>query len=78
MSNSPSNKSQNQIIELTPSQENPGAARPTDFKIEPRDGGQYGDSLAERARLLAEADSDGKRELGRPIPERNEVPSNHE
>ena len=74
MSNSPSNKSQNQVIELTPSQQNPGTARPGDFQIVARDGGQHGDTAAERAKLLAEADRDGKSALGSPLPDRNKVP----
>jgi hypothetical protein len=68
MSNSPKNKEQDQLIEQTQTQRNPGSARPTDFNIENRDGGQRGGAL------LAEADSDGKSQRGEPIPERNEVP----
>jgi hypothetical protein len=66
MSNSPD---QDQLIEQTPTQRNPGAAKASDFIIQDRDGGQRGDSKAERAALLAEADG-----LGQPIPDRNEVP----
>jgi hypothetical protein len=40
MSNSPNNREQSQKIELTPTQQNPGAARPESFIIEDRDGGQ--------------------------------------
>ena len=68
MSNSPKNKEQDQLIEQTPTQLNPGAARPTDFNIENRDGGQRGKAL------LAEADSDGKSKRGELVPERNEIP----
>ena len=70
MGNSPNNREQSQKIELTPTQQNPGAARPEDFKIEARDGGQHGDSNAERAALLTEHEIDAKPSL----PIRNEVP----
>lgn len=66
MSNSPD---QDQLIEQTPTQRNPGAGKATDFVIEDRDGGQRGDSKAESAALLAEGDCDQE-----PIPDRNEVP----
>ena len=74
MSNSPTNREQSQLIELTPTQQNPGAAKPTDFIIEDRDEGQRGDSKAERAALPAEADSDIKSDLREPTNVRNEVP----
>jgi hypothetical protein len=70
VSNSPSNREQSQKIELTPTQQNPGAAKPTDFVIEARDGGQHGDSNAERAALLTEREIDAKPSP----PDRNEVP----
>jgi hypothetical protein len=69
MSNLTTNNEQNQLIELTTTQQNPGAAKPTDFKIEARDGGQRDTAL------LADADADGKSKLGEPIPTRNEVPA---
>lgn len=75
MSNSLSNKEQNQVIQLSPTQQNCGAAKPTDFKIEERNGGQHGNSKREFAALLAEADSDGKSQLGEPLAERNAVPA---
>jgi hypothetical protein len=75
MSNSSTNPEQNAVIELTPTQQNPGAGRPTDFKIEDRGPGQCGDTKAERAALLAEADAGGKSTRGEAISERNEVPS---
>jgi len=75
MSNSPKNKEQSQLIELTETQQNPGAARASDFKIEDRGPGQCGDTRAERAALLAEADADGKSNRGESIPERNEIPN---
>ena len=78
MSNAPNNKEQSVVFSQTPTQSNPGAAKSTDFQIVARDGGQRGDSPAERAALLAEADSDGKSALGSPLPERNKVPSRHE
>jgi hypothetical protein len=71
MSNSPD---QDQLIEQTPTQRNPGAAKARDFKIEDRDGGQHGDTQAERAALLAEANSGAKASL----PDRNEVPQGAE
>jgi hypothetical protein len=74
VSNSPANKEQSQLLVQTPTQLNPGAPRPEDFKIEARDGGQKGDSKAERAALLAEADNDAKSSLREPMPDRNEVP----
>lgn len=61
-----------ELITLTPNQQNPGAARAEDFKIEDRDGGQHGDTPRERAALLAEGDSD--RKARQPIPVRNQVP----
>jgi hypothetical protein len=70
MSNSPTNREQSQKIELTPTQQNPGAARPESFIIEDRDGGQHGDSKAERAALLAEREIDAKPSP----PDRNEAP----
>ncbi len=70
MSNSTRNKEQNALIELTPEQSNPGSAKATDFLIRDSGPGQTGDTKAERAALLAEADC-----LGEPIPDRNEVPS---
>lgn len=74
MSNSSTNREQSTKIELTHTQQNPGAAIPEDFIIEDRDGGQHGDSKAERAALLAEADSDAKSNLRDPRPTRNEAP----
>jgi hypothetical protein len=74
MSNSPKNHEQSTLLEQTENQRNPGAARPEEFKVEARDGGQHGDSVAERAALLAEADNDAKSSLREPMPTRNEVP----
>ena len=73
MSNSP-NAEQDALFIQTPSQLNPGAAIAEDSIIEDRDGGQSGDSKAERAALLAEADDDAKSSLREPTPVRNEVP----
>jgi hypothetical protein len=61
------NREQDQLVEQTEAQRNPGSARATDFKIEERDGGQRGDSKAERAALVAASNNE-------PIPVRNEVP----
>ena len=66
MSNNP-DREQDALFEQTPTQANPGAASPHDFIIEDRDGGQCGDSPAERAKLTGE-------NAVRPIPVRNEVP----
>lgn len=74
MSNSANNREQNARFAPTPNQINPGAAKASDFVIENRDGGQCGDTKAERAALLAEADSDAKTSLRAPVPDRNEVP----
>jgi len=64
MSNSPTNKEQDQLIQLTSQQQNPGSAKPTDFVVEDRDGGQHD------AALLAEAEK-----LNEPIPYRNAIPA---
>jgi hypothetical protein len=74
MSNSDQNREQNVLFAQTPTQLNPGAALPSDFQIEDRDGGQCGDSEAERAKLLAEANADNMSKLSDPLPVRNEVP----
>jgi len=74
MSNNPENRDQDALFEQTPTQLNPGAASPHDFQIEDRDGGQCGDSAAERARLSAEANADNISKINEPIPTRNEVP----
>lgn len=75
MSNASTNQEQNQLMEPTPEQMNPGLAKPTDFKIGTAipGHGQYGDTKTERATLEAEADTDGKSRLGAPIPERNSI-----
>jgi hypothetical protein len=64
----------NEKIELTPTQQNPGNAKPEDFVIGNEGnpgGGQFGDTLSERKKLLK------KREENRPAwtgtPERNDV-----
>jgi hypothetical protein len=63
----------NEKIELTEAQQNCGLAKATDFVIEDRDGGQRGDSKAERTRLLKKADHRAKTTLGTPIADRNDV-----
>jgi hypothetical protein len=75
MSNSPKNREQNTVIALTPTQQDPYAAKPTDFKIEDRGPGQCGDTKAERSALLAESDADQKTKLGQPIADGNKVPA---
>jgi hypothetical protein len=69
LSNAAKNREQLTPIELSPNQINPGLAVPGDFQIEDRDGGQCGDTKAERAALLAQVEHANK-----PIPERIEVP----
>lgn len=77
MSNAPTNKEQDQLFSQTPTQLNPGAARPQDFQVNTDRGtGQTGDTKAERAALLAEADSDQKSKLTGGIPVRNKIPHN--
>jgi hypothetical protein len=73
MPNSPTAE-QDALFIQTHTQLNPGAAIPEDFKIEDRDGGQRGDTNAERAALLAKADRDIKSDLREPTPVRNEAP----
>jgi len=63
-----------ELISLNANQQNPDAAKPTDFKIEDRDGGHTGDTKAERAALLALSNKDTMPTLGKPIPDRYEVP----
>jgi hypothetical protein len=78
MSNHPSNKEQDQLIELSPCQLNPGIARPTDFHVgktyesqPPLPGhGNAGDTLAENRRLLKEVGGPGFSPTA-PIPEAN-------
>ncbi|MGA8441902.1 MAG: hypothetical protein WB762_03650 [Candidatus Sulfotelmatobacter sp.] len=65
---------QDQLVDQTPNQINPGAAKPSDFVIEDRDGGQCGDTKAERAALLALSNADNTTTLGEPLAARNEVP----
>jgi hypothetical protein len=74
MSNSPRNKEQDRLIELSLAQQNAGAAKASDFKIEDRGPGQCGDTKAERVAPLAEADADQKSKLNTPLPVRNIIP----
>ncbi len=68
------NSERDTLVTLTPNQQNPGTAKATDFVIEDRDGGQCGDSPAERAKLLREAqNAPGKSRLGSPLPDRNNI-----
>jgi hypothetical protein len=69
-----SREQHDQLFGQTETQRNPGAAVPQDFHIQDRDGGQRGDSKAERAALLGKADRDIKSDLREPTPVRNEVP----
>jgi hypothetical protein len=76
MSNAKGNREQSQKIELTPTQQNPGACKATDWTVEDnatssQTHGQRGDSKAEFKRLLAEIDEDGKSKLGTPIADRH-------
>jgi hypothetical protein len=78
VSNSPSNREQDQIIPQTPTQLNPGGASPNDFKIGgegPLPGhGQCGENQREYKSLLAEADIDGRQSRGEPTPAPDQVP----
>ena len=81
MSNAKGNKQQDVKIEQTPTQQDPGAAKPTDFivlkaeDLQPTPGhGQRGRTAAEEKTLLAEADELGKSKL-RPIPDRHSAKS---
>jgi hypothetical protein len=67
MSNNPTNREQDALFEQTPTQLNPGAAHPADFKIEDRGPGQCGETPAERAKLVGE-------QADKPLPVRNEIP----
>lgn len=77
MSNHPSNKEQGVKIELTPEQQNPGLAKPTDFEVTETDDplpptpghGQRGETAAEYKRLLKER----RGGESQPIPDRNSV-----
>jgi hypothetical protein len=68
MSNHPNNKEQDVLIDWAGNKSNPGAAKPEEFRIEDRDGGQCGDSEAEYQRLLRESNS-----TGAVTPTRNDV-----
>ena len=70
MSNEKTNTEQDQLIEPTPEQADPGLAKPTDFKVsECLPGhGQCGDNAREYSTLLAEAPAP------QPIADRNVVP----
>jgi hypothetical protein len=76
MSNARGNKEQDQKVEWTPNQQNPGACKATDWTVEDnatstQTSGQHGDTKRERRRLLAEIDEDGKSKLGQPIADRH-------
>ena len=73
MQNSPTAE-QDALFIQTSTELNPGAAIAEDFIIEDRDEGQRGDSKAERAKLLGEADDDAKSSLREATPTRSEVP----
>jgi hypothetical protein len=80
MSNAHSNKEQSTKIELSPTQENPGAALASDFKIRrtfdaPPDlpfNGSAGDSLSEHKRLMRERDDQSVASNFAPLPDLNE------
>jgi len=76
MSNAPGNKEQDQKVEFTPNQQNPGACKATDWTVEDnatstQTSGQHGNSRAEYKRLQAEIDEDGESKLGQPIADRH-------
>jgi hypothetical protein len=75
MSNSKSNREQNQVIELTPEQQDCGRALASHFIVSPNTEtpqtaahGQHGQTAAEYRRLLSEGSAT------EPLPERNRVP----
>ena len=75
MSNNPRNKEQNQLIALTPQQQDPARALPTDFEVNSNSEvpavplhAQHGRTEAERRRLMTEGHEH------QPLPERNRIP----
>jgi hypothetical protein len=81
MSNSHKNAEQDQLIELTPSQQNPAQAKPTDFVVgktydsqTPLPGhGNAGDSLAEHRRLMKQVSEEPGYSKPAPIPDANHL-----
>ncbi len=72
MSNHPSNREQNRVIQQTEKQRNPYLCRPEDFKVTSAADaaratvphhGQHGRNEQERALLFREQDADGKSPL---------------
>ncbi len=80
MSNSPTSKEQNQLIDLSPTQLNPRDARPTDFEVgspiqtatQPGHG-QHGSTDQEYAQLLREGKA-GKPIFPLPVPHKSIAP----
>ena len=74
MSNSKSNREQDQLISLTPTQQNPGSAKATDFQVRPYSPmatpfhNQSGKTARERQQLLNERLAGNP---SQPIPTRN-------
>ena len=65
----------NEKIELTKTQQDPGAAKPEDFEIGNQGnpgGGQYGDTPTERKKLMRDREST-RRKPYKPTPDRNNV-----
>lgn len=82
MSNSKSNRQQDQLIELSKQQADPGSAKASDFQVRPYlpsptpTHGQRGDSKSEESRLIAEGMSghgSGKSKP-QPTPDRHYAP----
>jgi hypothetical protein len=78
MSNYPGNKQQNEKVELSPSQQDPGSADPNDFEICQANierpvpaHGQWGDTAAEKKALCIEGDSDPGKSQPSAIPTKN-------
>jgi hypothetical protein len=82
MSNAPTNREQNQKIDQTPTHQDPGTAKATDFLVRKAEDlasvpghGQHGRTAAEEKTLLNEADDLGKSKF-RPIPDRLSAKTN--
>lgn len=66
MSNDHNNPEQDQLLEPSPNQINPGAAKPSDFQVQ---------TVERNTALIAEPGIEGPSPTQEPIPTRNEVPA---
>jgi hypothetical protein len=80
MSNSPTNREQNTRIDLTPTQQDPGSAKPTDFEIVKSEvphatpaHGQHGRTAREERELMLEGENDPGKTKPRAIPDRHKA-----